>query len=291
MGQTNMVRGRYRLADGHVSRVPQMTSLQRLLTWGYRLAIDSGIMRLPGMRPLYEASYGLYKRFSEARYVELLHGHVGPGTTVVDVGANIGFFTRYFAAWAGPAGRVIAIEPEVANFERLQSMLRSKGLSRTVVAVHAAAAEHAGQVALTIDRYHPAGHYLSSEGVPTRAVTVDDLVRQHADGPVSFIKIDVQGAELRVLQGATHTLAASRPALLVELDDPALRQQQASIEAVVEFLASYGYRGRLLLPAGLSPPCSSKELVAASLEYDYVDALFVADEHARGAHGADPVSV
>jgi FkbM family methyltransferase len=252
------------------------TTLQRLLWWTYRVAVDSGVLRLPGMRAVYEASYGLYKRFVEARYVDLLRTQVRPGTTVIDVGANIGFFTRYFAAWTGPTGRVIAIEPEAANFERLQSMLRSKGLDRIVVPVHAAAAEHAGQVALAIDRYHPAGHCLSPDGVPTPAVTVDDLVRQYPEGRVSFIKIDVQGAELRVLQGATRTLTDARPAVLVELDETALRSQQASIEAVVEFLASYGYQGRLLLPGGLSPACSPAELVAGSLKYDYVDALFVA---------------
>lgn len=253
------------------------TSLQRLLSFAYRMAIDSGALRLPGMRSVYEASYGVYKRFAEARYVDLLRAQVPPGTTVIDVGANIGFFTWYFAAWTGPTGRVIAIEPETATFERMQSILRSKGLDAIVVPVHAAAAERAGQVTLKVDRYHPAGHYLSPGGVPTPAVTIDDLVRQFPKGRVSFIKIDVQGAELRVLQGATQTLAASRPGLLVELDEPALRSQHASIEAVVAFLASFGYHGRLLLPGGLSPVCSPAELVAKSLEYDYVDALFVAD--------------
>ena len=252
------------------------TSVQRALSLAYRVATDSGVLRLPGMRTLYEASYGLYKRFVEAPSVELLRSQVPPGTTVIDVGANIGFFTRYFAAWTGPAGRVIAIEPESTNFERLQAMLRAKRLDGIVVPVHAAAAEHAGQVALTIDRYHPAGHYLSAEGVPTAAVTIDDLVRQHPGGRVSFIKIDVQGAELRVLQGATHTLMASRPALLVELDEHALRSQHTSTDAVVEFLASYGYEGRLLMPRRLSPVFGPRELVAESLQYGYIDALFVA---------------
>ena len=79
-------------------------SLQNLLMLVYRAAVQSGVLKLPGMRATFEASYGLYKRFMEARYVALLREHVEPGTTVVDVGANVGFFTRYFAAWTGPDG-------------------------------------------------------------------------------------------------------------------------------------------------------------------------------------------
>jgi FkbM family methyltransferase len=249
-------------------------SLQSLLMVVYRLAVQSGILKLPGMRTMFEASYGLYKRFMEARYVALLREHVEPGTTVVDVGANVGFFTRYFADWTGPTGRVLAIEPEAGNVERLRAMIRSRRLDAIVEPFHAAAAERPGPLALTIDPYHPAGHFLSDTGVPTAGVTVDDLVRRHSQRRVSLLKIDVQGAELRVLQGATWTLETSRPVLLVELEEKALRLQGASVETVVQFLASYGYRGRLLSREGLSPAFDPQELVARSLEYEYVDALF-----------------
>jgi FkbM family methyltransferase len=249
--------------------------LQSLLLQVYRVAVRSGALDLPGMRTVFETCYGLYKQFVEARYVALLRPHVAPGTIVVDVGANVGFFTRYFADWTGSNGRVLAIEPEQRNFDRLQSMIRSRRLNTVVEAVHAAAAERAGQVALTIDPFHPAGHSLSAEGVPTRAVAIDDLVRHHEDRTVSLIKIDVQGAELRVLKGAASTLRTFRPALVVELDEKALRSQGASVEAVVEFLASFGYRGQLLSSEGLSSFPDRRELIVASLAHEYIDALFI----------------
>ena len=70
------------------------------------------------MRSVFEACYEIYKRLIEAPHA--LRAHVQPGTIVVDVGANVGFFTRYFAEWTGADGRVLAIEPEQQNFERLK---------------------------------------------------------------------------------------------------------------------------------------------------------------------------
>jgi FkbM family methyltransferase len=252
------------------------TVAQRALLLLYRAATRSGVLRLPGMDHVFDGAYELYKRFLEASYIALLQSHVEPGTIVVDVGANVGFFTRYFARWTGPEGRVLAIEPEARNFERLVSTLRARRLGDIVEPVNAAAAEHSGQVALTVDPYHPAGHYLSAQGVPTRAVTVDELVRAHGGRRVSLIKIDVQGAELRVLHGAAWTLDTFRPALLVELDHDALRAQGASVHDVVDFLLSRGYQGRLVDARGLGAVCDREALLGASLRAEYVDALFTA---------------
>src|SRR5690606_20006409 len=148
-----------------------------------------------------------------------------------------------------------------------EAAIRSCRLDAVVDPVHAAAAEQEGVVGLAIDPFHPAGHYLSADGVPTRAVTVDDLVRQHSPRIVSLIKIDVQGAELRVLHGTAWTLQSFRPALFVELDDKALRSQGASLHAVVDFLASFGYQGHLLSSSGISPALGRMELIDASIAH------------------------
>jgi FkbM family methyltransferase len=249
-------------------------AVQALLMLAYRGVQRSGVLNLPAMRQAFEAAYRAYKHGVEAPYVDALEPYVGRGTLAVDVGANIGFFTTYFAQWTGSKGCVLAIEPEAANFARLRATIAASGLERRVVPVHAAAAEAQGTVNLAVDPVHPGGHHLAAGGLPTPCVAVDDLVRARPALSVSFIKIDVQGAELRVLLGAQATLAAHRPALLVELDERALRAQGASVAAVVDLLYGQGYRGRFVMPR-LSRPFERPRLVEECLRHDYVDVLFL----------------
>ncbi|MEQ1897822.1 MAG: FkbM family methyltransferase [Vicinamibacterales bacterium] len=231
-------------------------------------------MKTAVMCAAFEASYDLYKRVVEAPYVAALRAFVQPGTVVVDVGANVGFFTRRFARWTGPGGRVLAIEPEQVNFERLQRMLRARHLDSTTVAVQAAAVERAGEVALAVDPHHPGGHVLAGQGVATAGVTLDDLVETRTPGVISLIKIDVQGAELRVLHGAARSIALYHPALLVELDDAALRVQGASVEMVVDFLVERGYTGHWVSSRGASASVARDALVSGCLMRGYADVLF-----------------
>jgi predicted methyltransferase len=139
-----------------------MAAIQRLLMLAYGAAERSGLLNGPRMRALFETSYAAYKERVEARYLVALRPYVRPGTIVVDVGANIGVFTRRFAEWAGAQGCVIAIEPEARNFARLQAMLAARQLRDRVVAVHAAAAGREGQVNLAVDPLHPGGHHLAA---------------------------------------------------------------------------------------------------------------------------------
>jgi FkbM family methyltransferase len=240
----------------------------------YRGVERSGVLRLPGMRQAFEAAYRAYKQRIEAPYIHALQAYVPPGSIVIDVGANIGFFTTYFARWTGNRGRVVAIEPETTNFARLHAAIAAAGVDGHVVAVQAAAAEAEGTVHLAVDPVHPGGHHLATSGVTTRCVAIDDLVRTQPPLPVGFIKIDVQGAELRALHGTRTTLAAHHPALLVELDESALRTQGASVAQVIDFLYGYGYRGRFLAPR-VSPPLARAALLEQCLRHDYVDVLFV----------------
>jgi hypothetical protein len=75
---------------------------------------------------------------------------------------------------------------------------------------------------------------------------VDTLLAAHALPNVGFIKIDVQGAEMKVLLGSVETLARCRPAIFIEIDDAALRQFGSSAEEVLGWLESKGYRFSLL---------------------------------------------
>jgi FkbM family methyltransferase len=179
---------------------------------------------------------------------------------------------------------MLAFEPDHQNYLNLINVTIEHDLGSRINPYMLALSDATGTGSLYLSDLAPTDHKLinsrSTKIVEIAMILLDDFFARHADlakTPVSLIKIDVQGAELRVLQGARWTLATWHPALLVELDEHALRSQGASIEAVVEFLASFGYRGQLMSSAGLSPVFARQELVAASLAHEYIDALFTSE--------------
>jgi len=249
--------------------------VQRLLMIAYGAANRAHLFDGRRRRAAFEALYAGYKGLLETRYLPAIRRDVQPGTIVVDVGANIGFFTRRLADWVGPTGHVIAIEPEANTFERLRARLVALGLAERVALVHAAAVEKSGgSVTLAVDPVHPGGHHLAAEGVPVPCVSVDQLVAERPTRRVSFIKIDVQGAELRVLEGSVKTIDRWRPVLLVELEESSLRAQGTSARAVIDFLWVRGYRGRLISMKGATAYSDAEMLLQACLRHPYIDVLF-----------------
>jgi FkbM family methyltransferase len=173
-------------------------------------------------RRAFEAAYLFYKRYFEAGSPKRLAPFIVEGSTVIDVGANIGFYSVPFARWVGPRGRLIAIEPEALNKRRLAARIAAAGVAGRSLLFEAAAAEKSGRQWLAINPEHPGDHKLADRGTAAGmeidAHALDDLLVAHPGPPVSLIKIDVQGAELRVIRGARELLGRDRPALLVEID-------------------------------------------------------------------------
>jgi FkbM family methyltransferase len=206
----------------------------------YGTACRTGLFSTSLGRSAFLMAYHRYKAWAEAAQVEALRPLVPKGSTVVDVGANVGFYTRHFTNWVGPRGKVIAIEPEAANFASLNRMILQKGASN-VEPIRAVAAEVSGTLKLEINPFHPADHKISPSGVDVPALTLDDLLLEGKRPPVSLIKVDVQGAEERVLLGATAVLRKLRPLLFVEVDDAALRGMGSSAERLLGVLAAHRY--------------------------------------------------
>jgi FkbM family methyltransferase len=216
-------------------------ALQTLILTGYRIVLATGIMRTSFGRGAYARCYHLYKRWFEAREIDHLRRLVHPGTSVIDVGANIGFFTLRFADWVSGPGRVIAIEPDQDNFVQLQRVVAQSGHGGIADLYEGGAAETQGTSYLVRNPHHPADHRLGDHGVPITLYTIDGLLAERGWPPVSLIKIDVQGAEVRVLKGAQETLRRLRPALYVEIDDGALAQGGFSAAELIADLSGLGY--------------------------------------------------
>jgi FkbM family methyltransferase len=252
------------------------TWLQSLLLGTYRAVLSTGVLSTRIGRFLYEWLYDQYKTFLEAGDVRVLSPLVGQKQTVLDVGANVGFFTRRFASWVGQGGHVIAIEPEDTNFQSLQRMVDRRQLGPIVELVQGVADERSGMVKLQLNPFHPADHKIGEQGVPVAAYALDDLLAQRNWPEVSLIKIDVQGAEERVLRGARETLRRFHPALFVEIDEQALAAMHSSPLRVFEFLADYGYEPHQIEPGRVSPALARDEALALPHAGSYTDFLFLA---------------
>jgi FkbM family methyltransferase len=150
--------------------------------------------------------------FSEVKpgpEIDFIREHVKPGMTVVDLGANIGLYTLQFASLVGPSGRVFAFEPGPLSFGLLKTNLALNGY-RNVTVENAAVSDFSGETELHIcstgesDNRIAGFETYESERVPVRCFALDDYFKPGTR--VDFIKIDIQGAEAKALQGMRRML-------------------------------------------------------------------------------------
>jgi FkbM family methyltransferase len=173
--------------------------------------------------------------------VQAWEAAIRPGDTVVDVGAHFGTFTLSAARKVGWAGRVIAFEPNPATRERLVTNIGLNGFADRVTVLPFALIDHDGGE-ISIGSPDPANSGMSRLGLGDVMVacrTLDSALAEASVNRVAAVKIDVEGAERAVLDGAVATLASS-PVVLMEVNGT----------AGTDALTAAGYR--LSLPGGES---------------------------------------
>jgi len=186
---------------------------------------------------------------AEPEVQQALAGLVKPGQVVYDVGANIGFFTILCSRLVGPDGHVYAFEPIPENLQTLRHNVALNGL-RNVTIVEKALSSSTGTAEMFVSPWS-AFHSLNVEGatkvedhgpeegeITVQTVTLDEFVTREGGRVPDLVKIDVEGAELIVVQGMGETLRSTRPLLLVELHD--------TKDGYAEFVASVDYRARVI---------------------------------------------
>ena len=195
----------------------------------------------------------------ESYCLPYLKSCVSSGGTVVDVGANIGFYTLESSRAAGPRGHVIAIEAAPSNARALKDNIDLNQLTNATV-INVAVGESTGSGTLSLSREGNLGMFTlgNTSGSPAVSYTVevrriDDILEENNISSVDLIKIDIEGSEYRALRGAVRTLQTCRPTILIELSDQALQRNQSSTKAVKELLRSFGYRGWIIKPRMLQP--------------------------------------
>ncbi len=173
-----------------------------------------------------------------------------PGMTFVDIGANDGLYSLFASSYVGDTGTVLAIEPSQREFEHLQDNIKLNGIT-TIKPLKAALSNVDGQASLKVANYEHAGQNTLGDFVhqgvfctQTELVAVrrfDHLVDELNLNQIDVIKMDVEGAENLVLEGAKQVLEKHHPLLLLELSDRSLRTQGSSAAEVLTILRSLGY--------------------------------------------------
>jgi len=174
---------------------------------------------------------------------------VRPGDWVIDCGANIGVTTSQLASAVGELGRVWALEPLPDNVERLRFLRERNELSQLeIFAVAAGAEEGTVSIGMPPPGRSGWGSITKSWGISHRTeVPVDRLDRlveanEEEDRRVSLLKIDVEGYELEVIEGASSVLSRHRPMVYCEFNDVLQADRgRSSVELLASF-AELGYQ-------------------------------------------------
>jgi FkbM family methyltransferase len=181
----------------------------------------------------------------EPASTKLLLSDLRPGHVVLDIGANIGYYTLLAARIVGPQGKVFAFEPEPTNFALLRKNVEANGY-RNVVLVNKAVAHRTSAATLYLNERNPGDHRLfdvndGRESISIDMVSLDDYFGA-ALPAVQFIKMDIQGAEHSAIRGMENLLRANgRVRLLTEFWPAGIRRSGSDPIEFLEKLRRLGF--------------------------------------------------
>lgn len=175
--------------------------------------------------------------------IQFLKEIVWPGDHVVDVGANIGLYTKHLSQLTGPIGKVFSFEPISQNLAVLKAVIQKLQLTN-VQLFHGAVSSKVGRGEVVVPETGAfEGFYLArfaqdgDKGIreTVEVFSLDNLLGQGKLLDVDFIKCDVEGAEMEVLNGSNNLIKQSHPCWLIEVSRDISQE-------VFSFLQAYGYK-------------------------------------------------
>ena len=193
--------------------------------------------------PVYRGIYFVYKNRKDKAALQLIRRLLKPGTIVLDIGANIGFYTKALAGITGPRGQVYSFEPDRINFRHLENEMKN---FPNVTLIPKAVASNSGSLMLytspllNVDHrtYELENH---KGGYAVEKISVDEFIS--GKFKVDFIKMDIQGSEMEALKGMTATLTNNKDiVLLMELWPYGLSKAGSSAAELFDYISALGFR-------------------------------------------------
>lgn len=211
------------------------------------------------------------KRSFERVAAELFTHDIRAGAVVIDAGAYVGYYTILAARKVGPTGRVYSFECIPENYRFLLHNIRANGVSKQVIAIPQAASNETGTLPFFVREGDlTAGSLWRREGAKRRVEVETTKVDDVLDGQqVCVVKIDVEGGEIRVLEGMEKTLSRSNgTVMLVECYPHLLAAAGGSARELVDRLRELAFdvqvideasRGLVDLDDKLLDPAAAEE--------------------------------
>jgi FkbM family methyltransferase len=226
-------RGKYRL----LTLIAPNDGTRDATVFGLKFRLDLGEWI---QRNIYLGTY-------EPQETRLVAAFLKPGMTVIDVGANVGYYTALAASEVGMGGRIFAIEPDQTAFAQLEALIDMNHLPAR--AFNIGLGEQNGEEHLyqSPKSRNNTPTMIAHDGhPPMRRVTIrtlDDCLDEWRVPHVDLLKVDVEGWEPQILAGAACALASGRiDAILCEFNEPWLRAGGSSSEALWKTLSGFGFR-------------------------------------------------
>jgi len=166
---------------------------------------------------------------------------------MLDIGAHVGMFAALFCT--ASAHDVLCFEPVAASQKAIEETAALNGFGDRIQVVVAAVGDRVGVTSMHLDAatgFAQAQNYesspvSSSEQIVVQTTTVD-AIRQTTDKKVGLLKIDVEGFEAEVLEGATQTLLGDQPVVAIEIHNDYLSERGVSLSRMLTKLEDHGYR-------------------------------------------------
>lgn len=185
----------------------------------------------------------IYFGFKDLSVAGLL-GLVRPNMTILDVGANIGFTALNMANKSQPNGVVYAFEPDPFNFSQLRSNTSQN--KQNVLIQNIGLGSKKDQLKLAVNTFNNrGGNRINNDATENYSlidiIKIDDFVSSNKIEKVDLVKIDVEGFEMHVLNGAHEMLKKDKPVLFIELSDDNLKEQGSTAKQLIQHLTNIGY--------------------------------------------------
>jgi len=190
------------------------------------------------------AHEGIYEKVE----TNLVKNEIKNGQVVLDIGANIGYYTLIFAKEVGNEGHVFAFEPESNNFNLLKKNVEINGY-KNVTFEKIAVSNMNGKTKLYISE-GPGRHRIypsvtcTKNYVSVNMMKLDDYFQSnYLSDKISFIKIDVEGSELQVLEGMTILLTKNKKLkILLEFSPYNIKDSKNEPRELLNFLTQRGFK-------------------------------------------------